>query len=274
MASRSWKIFLPAERHDSGERMLKKRLIPKLLLKDGRTVKGIGFQDLRDVGNPVTNARIYNAQGADELIFLDITASQKKRNILYDIIARTAEECFMPFTAGGGVRSLEDVRHLLLAGADKVSVNTAAVEHPEFLREAAQRFGRQCMVGAVDFKKESNGAYRIYTHGGTVKVEKDPLAWCHELQELGVGEILLTSIDRDGTNTGLDLELTRKVADAVDVPVIASGGVGSLAHLAQGFKDGHASALAVGSLFHFTDQSPIKCQFYLKGEGVDVRIGQ
>ena len=274
MASRCWKIFSPTKGHDSGERMLKKRLIPKLLLKEGRLVKGVAFQDLRDVGNPVTNARIYNAQGADELIFLDITASQEKRNILYDIIARTAEECFMPFTAGGGVRLLEDVRQLLLAGADKVSVNTAAVEHPEFMREAAQRFGRQCMVGAVDFKKESDGVYRIYTHGGTVQVDKDPLAWCHELQELGVGEILLTSIDRDGTNTGLDLELTRKVADAVDVPVIASGGVGSLAHLAEGFKDGHASALAVGSLFHFTDQSPIKCQFYLKGEGLDVRIGQ
>jgi cyclase len=254
--------------------MLKKRLIPKLLLKEGRTVKGVAFQQLRDVGNPVTNARIYNAQGADELIFLDITASQERRNILYDIIARTAEECFMPFTVGGGVRTLEDVRQLLLAGADKVSVNTAAVEQPEFMREAANRFGRQCMVGAIDYKKESGGGYRIYTHGGTVRVDKDPLAWSYQLQGLGVGEILLTSIDRDGTNVGLDIALIRQVADAVDVPVIASGGVGTLAHLAEAFRDGHASALAVGSLFHFTDQSPIKCQFYLKGEGIDVRIGQ
>lgn len=254
--------------------MLKKRLIPKLLLMEGRTVKGVAFGNLRDVGNPVTNARIYNAQGADELIFLDITASQEKRGILYEIIAQTAEECFMPFTVGGGVRTLDDVRRLLLAGADKVSVNTAVVENPAFMREAANRFGRQCMVGAIDYRQNDSGKYQIYTHGGTVQIDKDPLAWAVELQELGVGEILLTSIDRDGTNQGLDLEMTRKIADALDVPVIASGGVGTLAHLAEGFKEGHAAALAVGSLFHFTDQSPIKCQFYLKGEGIDVRVGQ
>jgi cyclase len=251
--------------------VLKKRLIPKLLLKEGRTVKGVAFENLRDVGNPVTNARIYNAQGADELIFLDITASQEKRAILYEIISRTAEECFMPFTAGGGVRTLDDVRQLLRAGADKVSVNTAAVEHPEFLSEAANRFGRQCMIGAIDYRKESDGGCRIYTHGGTVKVDKEPLAWARELQDLGVGEILLTSIDRDGTNQGLDLELIRKVADALDVPVIASGGVGTLLHLKEGYIDGHTAALAVGSLFHFTDQSPIKAQYYLRGQGVDVR---
>ncbi len=253
--------------------MLKKRLIPKLLLKEGRTVKGVSFEGLRDVGNPVTNARIYNAQGADELIFLDITASQEKRSLLYDIIAQTAEECFMPFTAGGGVRSLDDVRKLLLAGADKVSVNTAAVENPGFMREAANRFGRQCMVGAVDFKRE-DGVCRIFTHGGRAQADMDPLSWCLQLEDLGVGEILLTSIDRDGTNRGFDIELTRQIADAVNIPVIASGGAGTLADLAEGFKTGHASALAVGSLFHFTDQSPIKCQFYLKGEGVDVRVGQ
>jgi cyclase len=253
--------------------VLKKRLIPKLLLKEGRTVKGVQFRELRDVGNPVTNARIYNAQGADELIFLDITASQEKRGILYDIIAQTAEECFMPLTAGGGVRTLDDVRRLLLAGADKVSVNTAAVENPQFMEEAAARFGRQCMVGAVDFRREADGICRVYTHGGTVAVEREPMAWCLELQRRGVGEILLTSIDRDGTGQGFDLELTRQIADALEVPVIASGGAGTLVHLAEAFQEGHAAAVAVGSLLHFTDQSPIKCQFYLKGEGHEVRCG-
>lgn len=233
-------------------------------------MKGVCFEDLRDVGNPITNARIYNAQGADELIFLDITASQEKRRILYDIITQTAEECFMPFTAGGGVRTLEDVRLLLRAGADKVSVNTAAVEKNEFVRKAADRFGRQCIVGAVDFKK-STGKYRIYIHGGEVEVDMDPLSWCMKLQELGVGELLLTSIDRDGTRKGFDLQMTKIIADAVDIPVIASGGAGTLAQLSEGFLKTNASALAVGSLFHFTDQSPIKAQFYLKGEGIDVR---
>ncbi|MCK5229809.1 MAG: imidazole glycerol phosphate synthase subunit HisF [Desulfobulbaceae bacterium] len=252
--------------------MLKKRLIPKLLLKEGRTVKGVRFKDLRDVGNPITNARIYNAQGADELIFLDITASQEKRDILYDIISKTSEECFMPFTAGGGVRTLEDIRLLLRAGADKVSVNSAAVERPEFIRQAADRFGRQCVVGAVDYGLSYDGQYRVYTHGGKNEADFDPVSWCLKLQEMGVGELLLTSIDRDGTREGFDLKMTRKIADTVGVPVIASGGAGTLVDLAEGFVEGHAAALAVGSLFHFTDQSPIKAQFYLKGEGVDVRV--
>ena len=252
--------------------MLKKRVIPKLLLKEGRTVKGVRFADLRDVGNPVTNARIYNAQGADELIFLDITASQQKRDILYDIITRTAEECFMPFTAGGGVRTLEDVRLLLRAGADKVSVNTAAVENPQFMREAANRFGRQCMIGAVDYLKAADGQYRIRTCGGQVEIDLNPLDWCLQLQELGVGELLLTCIDCDGAREGYDIAMTRKIADSVEVPVIVSGGAGTLAHLAEGFREGHASAVAMGSLFHFTDQSPIKAQYYLRGEEIDVRV--
>ena len=252
--------------------MLKKRIIPKILLKEGRAVKGVRFEDLRDVGNPVTNARIYDAQGADELIFLDITASQEKRDILYDVISRTAEECFMPFTVGGGVKTLDDIRLLLKAGADKISINTAAVERPEFLPEAADRFGSQCLIGAVDFKISDNGQYRIFTHGGQVETDIDPLIWSLKLQEMGVGELLLTSIDRDGTSEGFDLSLTRWIADAVDVPTIAAGGAGTLAHLAQGFTEGHASAVAVGSLFHFTDQSPIKARYYLKGEGIDVRV--
>lgn len=251
--------------------MLKKRIIPKLLLKEGRTVKGVRFGDLRDVGNPVTNARIYNAQGADELIFLDITASQEKRGILYGIIAKTAEECFMPLTVGGGVRTIEDVRQLLLAGADKVSVNTAVVENPRFMREAADRFGRQCMVGAVDYKKSPDGRYKVYTHGGQRETELDPAAWSLQLEELGIGELLVTAIEHDGVGSGYHLDMLMKISRESTVPVIASGGAGKLTHLADAFIHGGASAVAVGSLFHFTDQSPIKAQYFLKGEGIHVR---
>jgi imidazole glycerol-phosphate synthase subunit HisF len=252
--------------------MLKKRLIPKLLLKDGRTVKGIEFQNLRDVGNPVTSARVYNAQGADELIFLDIAASQEKRELLYDIISQTAEECFMPFTAGGGVQNLEDIRLLLAAGADKVAINSAAFGNPSLIKKGADRFGRQSLVGSIDFRQESDGSYQVYSHGGSKPAGVSPLAWAERLQELGVGEILLTSIERDGTSQGLDLEMTRMLADKLTIPLITAGGSGTLSHLVDGFVHGHASAIAVGSLFHFTDQSPIKAQSYLKGAGVEVRM--
>ena len=250
--------------------MLKKRLIPKLLLKDGRNVKGIQFENLRDVGHPVTNARIYDAQGADELIFLDITASAEERSILYDIIARTAEEIFMPFCVGGGIRSVADIRGLLQAGADKVSVNTAAVENPRVIEEGATLFGAQCIVASIDFRRHRRRC-RVYTHGGAVAAGLDVLDHARRLVDLGAGEILLTSIDRDGTMQGYDLEITRAVADAVPVPVIAAGGPGTLQHLVDAIQEGHASAVAVGSLFHFTDQSPIKARAFMRVAGVDVR---
>ena len=251
--------------------MLKKRIIPKLLLSSGRNVKGRQFVDLRDVGQPVTNARIYDAQGVDELIFLDISASLENRQILYDVIARTAEEVFMPFCVGGGVRTVEDVRKLLLAGADKVSVNTAAVDTPELISEGARLFGAQCMVVSIDVRRDEHGQPTVWTHGGTVPTSLDPVAHATRAVERGAGEILLTSIDRDGTMEGYDLELTRTMADAVTVPLIASGGAGTLQHLREAFEQGHASAVAVGSLFHFTDQSPIKARAFLSVSGVEVR---
>ncbi len=251
--------------------MLKKRIIPKLLLRNGRNVKGKQFVDLRDTGFPVTNARIYDAQGADELIFLDIEASNENRRQLFDIIAKTAEEVFMPFCVGGGVRTTGDIRGLLLAGADKVAINTAAVETPALIEAGARLFGAQCIVVSVDFRR----GYRkgtVFTHCGTVDTGLDVLEHVRRMVDLGAGEILLTSIDRDGMMTGYDLEMTRRVADAVSVPVIASGGAGSLQHLAEAFCNGGASAVAVGSLFHFTDQSPIKARAFLRVAGFDVRV--
>jgi cyclase len=250
--------------------MLKKRIIPKLLLKNGRNVKGVKFVHLRDTGHPVTNARIYDAQGADELMFLDITASAENRSILYDIIARTAEEVFMPFCVGGGVRTVEDIRNLLLAGADKVSINTAAVENPTLIADGARLFGVQCIVVSIDFRRHGRRC-KVCTHGGTVATDLDVLDHVRRMADLGAGEILLTSIDRDGTMEGYDLEITRAVADAVNVPVIASGGAGTLQHLVDAVHEGHASAVAVGSLFHFTDQSPIKARAFMRVAGVDVR---
>ena len=250
--------------------MLKKRIIPKLLLRNGRNVKGKQFVDLRDTGHPVTNARIYHAQGADELVFLDIEASRENRGLLFDIIAKTAEEVFMPFGVGGGIKTVDDIRNLLLAGADKVVINTAAVDDLDLIEAGAKIFGAQCIVVSIDYRREGD-FYRVYTHGGTEARDLDVLTHAKRVVERGAGEILLTSIDRDGTMQGYDLEITRRVSEAVNVPVIASGGAGNLQHLVDAVEQGKASAVAVGSLFHFTDQSPIKARAFMKVAGVDVR---
>jgi cyclase len=253
--------------------MLKVRIIPCLDVKDGRVVKGVNFVDLIDAGDPVAQARVYDAQGADELCFLDITASHEKRDILHDVVARTAEACFMPLTVGGGVRTIEDVRRLLLAGADKVSINTAAVQRPEFVREAAEKFGRQCIVVAIDAKQTAPGQWAVFTHGGRNATGLEAIAWAKRMTALGAGEILLTSMDRDGTKSGFDLGLTRAVSDAVEVPVIASGGVGTLRHLAEGIRDGHASAVLAASIFHFGEFSIAEAKAHLNAAGIAVREG-
>ena len=231
--------------------MLKMRVIPCLDVKDGRVVKGVNFIDLVDAGDPVAQAKFYDREGADELCFLDITASAEDRDTLYDVVRRTAEECFMPLTVGGGVRTVEDIRRLLLAGADKVSINTAAVARPEFVREAAQKFGSQCIVAAIDAKRAGDGRWEVFTHGGRRPTGIEAIAWAGRLTDHGAGEILLTSMDRDGTKAGFDIALTRAVADAVRVPVIASGGAGTLDHLVEGIRDGHATAVLAASIFHF-----------------------
>src|SRR5690349_11545333 len=230
--------------------MLKMRVIPCLDVKDGRVVKGVNFVDLVDAGDPVEQARIYDREGADELCFLDITASHEDRATLYDVVRRTAEQCFMPLTVGGGVRTVEDIRKLLLAGADKVSINTAAVQRPEFVREAAEKFGSQCITVGIDAKRVGD-RFEVFTHGGRKPTGLEAVAWARRMAEYGCGEILLTSMDRDGTKAGFDLPLTRAVADAVPVPVIASGGVGSLDHFVDGVREGHAGALLAASVFHF-----------------------
>ena len=255
---------------------LKVRLIPCLDVKDGRVVKGVRFLDLRDAGDPVAAAKAYDAAGADELCFLDITASHEDRGILLDIVRRTAENCFMPLTVGGGVRSLDDIRALLLAGADKVSINTAAVRDPDFVRRAAQKFGRQCIVVAIDAKRVSAegepARYEIFTHGGRNPTGLDAVAFAARVAALGAGELLLTSMDRDGTRAGYDLPLTRAIADAVPVPVIASGGVGSLDHLVAGVRDGHASAVLAASIFHFGEHSIAEAKAHMARAGLRVRL--
>jgi len=256
--------------------MLKIRVIPCLDVKDGRVVKGVRFVDLVDAGDPVEAAAAYDAAGADELCFLDITASHENRGTLLDIVQRTAERCFMPLTVGGGVRTVEDIRRLLEAGADKVSINTAAVKNRQLVREASEKFGAQCIVVAIDAKKVSQpgeaNRWEIFTHGGRNPTGIDAVEYAQEVVELGAGEILLTSMDRDGTKSGFDVELTRAVADSVSVPVIASGGVGTLDHLVEGVKLGHASAVLAASIFHFGTYTIGEAKRYMAGAGIPVRL--
>jgi len=253
--------------------MLKIRIIPCLDVKDGRVVKGVNFVDLKDAGDPVEQAMLYDAAGADELCFLDIAASHENRGILLDVVRRTASVCFMPLTVGGGVRTLEDIRALLLAGADKVSVNTEAVRRPEFVREAAEKFGSQCIVAAIDAKQVSPGKFEVFTHGGRNATGLDAVAHAKKLVEFGAGEILLTSMDRDGTRVGYDLPLTRAIADAVTVPVIASGGVGGLDDLVAGVREGHASAVLAASIFHYGEATIAQAKEKLRQFGLPVRLG-
>ena len=255
--------------------MLCKRLIPCLDVKDGRVVKGVRFVDLRDAGDPVEAALAYDAQGADELVFLDITASHEDRAIMLDVVRRTAEGIYMPLTVGGGIRSLADIRTLLRAGADKVSLNTAALARPELIREAAHAFGSQCIVVAIDAKRETDGPeahWGVYTHGGRRPAGRDAVEWAREVEALGAGEILLTSMDRDGTGAGYDLALTRAVSEAVSVPVIASGGAGGLEHLFESVTEGKADAALVASIFHFGRHTIAEAKRYLRERGVPVRL--
>ena len=255
--------------------MLCKRIIPCLDVKDGRVVKGVQFVGLRDAGDPVEAAEIYDAQGADELTFLDITASSDKRDIILDVVSRTAERVFMPLTVGGGIREIADIRSLLNAGADKVSINTAAVYRPEFVREAAERFGSQCIVVAIDARRvpESDPQrWEVYTHGGRTPTGIDAIDWAERMEAYGAGEILLTSMDCDGTKDGYDLSLTRTVSDRVQIPVIASGGVGNLEHIHEGLTEGGASAALAASIFHFREYTIRECKEYLLKRGVPARL--
>ncbi len=256
--------------------MFKVRIIPCLDVKDGRVVKGVNFVNLRDAGDPVAAAIAYDEAGADELTFLDITASHEDRGIMLDVVRRTAEACFMPLTVGGGVRTIDDIRALLSSGADKVSINTAAVARRAFVKEAAEKFGDQCIVVAIDAKQVSkpgeSARWEIFTHGGRNPTGLDAVAYAHEVVALGAGEILLTSMDRDGTRRGFDIPLTRAVADSVSVPVIASGGVGNLDHLVEGIRDGHASAVLAASIFHFGEYSVRAAKEYMAHAGLPVRL--
>jgi cyclase len=256
--------------------MFKVRLIPCLDVKDGRVVKGVNFVNLRDAGDPVEAAIAYDAAGADELCFLDITASHERRGIILDVVRRTAEACFMPLTVGGGVRTIDDIRALLKSGADKVSINTAAVRDRQFVKEAAEKFGDQCIVVAIDAKKVSLAGERdrweIFTHGGRNPTGIDAISYAREVVALGAGEILLTSMDRDGTRTGFDIALTRAAADAVSVPVIASGGVGTLDHLVAGIRDGHATAVLAASIFHFGEFTIRDAKAHMARAGLPVRL--
>jgi len=256
--------------------MFKVRVIPCLDVKDGRVVKGVNFVNLRDAGDPVAAAIAYDEAGADELTFLDITASHENRGIMLDVVRRTAEACFMPLTVGGGVRTIEDIRVLLASGADKVSINTAAVARRAFVHEAAEKFGDQCIVVAIDAKQVSKAGepdrWEIFTHGGRKPTGIDALAYARDVVALGAGEILLTSMDRDGTRQGFDLRLTRAIADSVSVPVVASGGVGTLDHLVEGVRDGHASAVLAASIFHFGEHSVREAKGYMARAGLPMRL--
>ena len=251
--------------------MLAKRIIPCLDVNEGRVVKGVNFLELRDAGDPVEIARQYDKEGADELCFLDITASHQQRRIILDVVARTAEQVFMPLTVGGGINSLEDIRNLLHAGADKVSINTGAVNRPEFVREAAEVFGSQCIVVAIDAKRVDDH-WEVFTHGGRNPTGLDASEWAERMEKFGAGEILLTSMDRDGTKAGYDLGLTRAISDRLSIPVIASGGVGTLNHIYQGFVEGNASAALAASIFHYREYSVVECKNYLHDRGIPVRL--
>jgi cyclase len=254
--------------------VLAKRIIPCLDVKDGRVVKGVNFVNLRDAGDPVEVAQLYDVQGADELAFLDITASHEKRQIIIDVVHRTAQHLFIPLTVGGGIKTTGEIRALLRAGADKVSINTAAVQRPAFVREAAEAFGSQCIVVAIDAKRRQAAefAWEVYTHGGRNATGLDAVAWAQQVEALGAGEILLTSMDRDGTMAGYDIGLTRQIVDAVGIPVIASGGVGNLDHLYQGLVEGGADAVLAASIFHFGEHTVAEVKQYLQAKGVVVRL--
>ena len=252
--------------------MLKIRIIPCLDVKEGRVVKGVNFIDLRDAGDPVEQAKIYDIAGADELCFLDITASSDNREIIYDVVTRTAEACFMPLTVGGGIRNINNIRSLLLAGAEKVSINTAAVNEPNFVKKASQKFGSQCIVVAIDAKLVFEGKWEVYTHGGRKKTGIDAIKWAQRMEEYGAGEILLTSMDRDGTRAGFDVDLTRTISDNVSIPIIASGGVGNLDHLVEGVSKGHASAVLAASIFHFGEYSISDAKAHMYNAGIPVRL--
>ncbi len=252
--------------------MLTKRVIPCLDVRDGRVVKGINFVNLKDAGDPVESAAFYSQEGADEIVYLDITASVEKRRVILEVVKKTAERVFTPLTVGGGIRDLEDIRTLLKSGADKVSINTAGVENPELIKEASEEFGSQCIVVAIDAKKKQKTEWKVYTYGGRKPTEIDALEWAKKVEKLGAGEILLTSMDRDGTKKGYDLELTRVVSEAVNIPVIASGGAGGLEHLFLALTEGKADAVLAASIFHYGEYSIIETKQYLKQKGISVRI--
>lgn len=252
--------------------MLSKRIIPCLDVKDGRVVKGVNFINLRDAGDPVEIAKKYSDEGADEICFLDITASHEERKTMIDVVERTAAEVFVPLTVGGGVRTIEDVRQMLLAGADKVSINTAAVNDPDFVKRASGRFGSQCIVVAIDARRVSDGKWEVYTHGGRKPTGIDAIEWAKRMEEYGAGEILLTSMDKDGTKSGYDIPLTRAVSRNVSIPVIASGGAGSLDHLSEGVSDGEADAVLVASIFHYGEHTIRDAKEFMSSKGIAVRL--
>ena len=251
--------------------MLKNRIIPCLDVKNGRVVKGINFVDLKDAGDPVEQAKIYSDGGADEICFLDITASNENRSTIYEVVKKTSEKCFVPLTVGGGVRSIEDINKLLNCGADKVSINTAAVQNPKIVMESSLKFGSQCIVVAIDAKKEGN-SWKIFTHGGRNKTDIDTIKFAKQMEEYGAGELLVTSMDRDGTQKGYDIDLMKKISEMVNIPVIASGGVGNLDHLVDGIKLGNASAVLAASIFHYGKHSVKEAKEYLDSKGIPVRI--